>query len=325
MTDDEALALAMEAVAAWGGGPTPQLIKNRENAVFAVQLQAGRAALRLHRQGYQTEDAIRSELWWCEALANAGVAVPRPIRANDGELLVHLADGRIASGIGWVEGNALGEAGVPLAGSAADQADLHRKLGRLVAEVHTATDRLKLPPVFRRPRWDIDGLVGEAPFWGRFWEHPSLTGDEASVLRKARDFARNRLADYAASGGDQGLIHADVLRENVIINERSLTLIDFDDSGFGFRLFDLGTALSQNLYEPNLAGITQALIEGYDSIRPLDEPDRAMLPLFTMLRTLASVGWTMPRLAPGEPIIRRHIERAVMCAGWILSGRGLTP
>lgn len=314
MKDADALCLAQAALPAWGGRGTPRLIKNRENAVFAVDLPGGPAALRVHRQGYQTEDAIRSELWWCEALADAGVAVPRAIRAGDGDLLIRLGDARIVSCIAWVAGDPLGEAGQPLPGTAEDQADLHRRLGSLIATVHDATDRLRLPPVFSRPRWDIDGLTGAAPFWGRFWDHPGLTPDEAETLRHARDAVRGRLADYAASGGDQGLIHADVLRENVFVNDRSLSLIDFDDSGFGFRLYDLGTVLSQNLSEPNVAAITAALVEGYDRIRRLGPLDRDMVPVFTLARCLASVGWTAPRLAPDDPIVRRHIDRALRCA-----------
>jgi Ser/Thr protein kinase RdoA (MazF antagonist) len=323
MTDDEALQLAQEAAMAWGGCPAPRLIKNRENAVFDVALPSGRAALRLHRRGYQTEDAIRSELWWCAALADAGVAVAHPLAAADKDLLVHLTDGRIASVIQWVDGVALGEASVPLPHPAAEQATLHHALGALVARVHIATDRLHLPPSFSRPRWDIDGLVGDTPFWGRFWDHPGLTPDQAALFRDARAFVRDRLADHAASGGDQGLIHADVLRENVMVKDGAMTLIDFDDSGFGFRLFDLGTALSQNLYEPHLAAIHDALIAGYDSERPLGPEDIAMVPVFTLMRTLASVGWTIPRHAPDEPVVRRHIDRAAMLSARMLSGQGL--
>jgi Ser/Thr protein kinase RdoA (MazF antagonist) len=110
---------------------------------------------------------------------------------------------------------------------------------------------------------------------------------------------------------DTGLIHADVLRENVLVDGTTLSLIDFDDSGFGFRPHDLGTVLSQNLYEPGFPAIREALIAGYAETRAIDP---AMVDLFTLARTLASVGWTMPRLAPNDPIHRSHIARAVMCA-----------
>lgn len=324
MTPAEARGLAAEALAAWGGAGTPELLNLRENAVFAALLpEVGRAVLRIHRRGYQSEDAIRSELWWLGALADAGLPVPRPLTADDGATLVHLTDGRIASALSWVEGQPVGAAGVPLAGGAAAQMRLHAGIGRALAELHVATDRLRLPPAFRRPRWDAEGLLGEAPFWGRFWEHPAAAPAERATLTAFRRAAAARLADYAAGGADQGLIHADVLRENVLWQGHRAALIDFDDSGWGFRLYDLGTVLSQCLAEPHLPRIAAGLTGGYGTGRPLTEADAAMLPWFTALRCCASVGWTMPRLSADDPIHQSHLTRAVRAAGIVLDGGDL--
>lgn len=310
-------AESTEAASLWGGTLT-RLIRNRENAVYEMALPNGaRAALRLHRVGYQDEAAIKSELWWCSALAKAGLSVPAPLTAQSGNHLAHLSTGRLASVIEWVSGDPLGEAGVPLPGTAAYQATRHFALGRLIAQFHAATDALPLPTDFTRPRWDILGLVGETPFWGRFWEHPSLTKPEADRLQTARSYLRDRLEKYRAEGADFGPIHADVLRENVLVDGDTISLIDFDDSGHGFRLHDLGTVLSQNLYEPALPDIARALIAGYATLRPAN-PE--LVAVFTMARTLASVGWTMPRLAPDDPIHRRHINRALMWSTRVMAG-----
>ncbi len=303
------LALAQEAAAHWGG-KVVRLIRNRENAVFEILGPMGRAALRLHRQGYQDDAAIRSELWWCAALAVQGVAVPAALAALDGALLVRLSNGRNASVIAWVEGEALGEAGQQFPDPLSVVLQRHHALGRLLADFHEATDRLTLPADFTRPRWDIEGLVGEHPFWGRFWEHPVASPAQTATLHRARMFLRDRLTDHAKSG-DFGPIHADVLRENVLVNGRSLSLIDFDDSGFGFRLYDLGTVLSQNLYEPHYLEIRDALIEGYTQTKPAKAD---MVEVFTLARTCASVGWTAPRLPLEDPVHRSHIARAVMWA-----------
>lgn len=310
-------AEATEAASLWGGTLT-RLMGDRENAVYEMALPNGRrAALRLHRTGYQGDAAIKSELWWCAALANTGLSVPAPLPSNSGTAFAHLSTGRLATVIEWVAGEPLGEAGVPLPGSHEEQSARHYTLGRLIAQFHDATDALTLPADFSRPRWDIPGLVGETPFWGRFWEHPSLTPAEAGHLQKARVYLRDRLEKYHAEGGDFGPIHADVLRENVLVDGGVMSLIDFDDSGFGYRLHDLGTVLSQNLYEPALPDIARALIAGYATLRPAD-PE--LVAVFTMARTLASVGWTMPRLGPDDPIHRRHINRAVMWSTKVMAG-----
>jgi hypothetical protein len=68
----------------------------------------------------------------------------------------------------------------------------------------------------------------------------------------------------------------------------------------------------QTVYHPAHAAIRDALMAGYGTT------DREMVDSFTMARTLASVGWTMPRLAADDPIHQSHLARAVLCVGRVL-------
>jgi Ser/Thr protein kinase RdoA (MazF antagonist) len=300
------MTLSEIAAQAWGGRIV-RVLRDRENHVLEMTLPSGdRAALRLHRAGYQSPEAIRSELWWCAELARAGLPVPAALPALNGALLVELPDGRHASAIAWIEGEALGEAAKPFTRPLPQVLDLYHALGALLGRVHRTTDGLTLPEGFTRPRWDLDGLVGETPHWGRFWEHPIATPDQRATLLRARDALRERLT------GEIGLIHADVLRENVLVNDRSVSLIDFDDSGFGFRLHDLGTALLQTFAHPDQPQIRAALMAGYGT------KDDDMVRAFTLARALASVGWTMPRLQPDDPIHKSHLARAIDLAAEVL-------
>jgi Ser/Thr protein kinase RdoA (MazF antagonist) len=293
------------AASHWGGTLT-RLIKNRENAVFDMATPQGRAALRLHRIGYQSAAAIRSELWWVTALSDAGIPVPVPLPTMDGETMVTLPNGRICTAIAWVNGEPLGEAGVPFTTTREQQIDQHHALGELMARVHTATSALTLPPWFTRAAWDRDGLTGENPFWGRFWDHPLLAPDEANTLRTARDALRAFLDQLP--NPDIGPIHADVLRENVLVDGTRLSLIDFDDSGIGYRLYDLGTALSQNLEEPHYADMRDALLDGYGRATVTE------VEYFILARTMVSVGWAAPRIPLDDPVHRLRIERALRWA-----------
>ncbi len=300
------MTAAHAAAAAWGG-QVLRLLRDRENHVLEMRLPSGdRAALRLHRAGYQSDAAIRSELWWCAELSRAGLPVPAALAALNGELLVALPDGRHASAIAWIDGEALGEADKLFTRPLAQVLDLYHKLGALLKRVHSATDAMILPDGFTRPRWDLDGLVGDSPLWGRFWEHPVATPDQRATLIRARDALRERLT------GEIGLIHADVLRENVLVNDCSVSLIDFDDSGFGFRLHDLGTALVQTVQRRDHSQFRDALMAGYGT------KETEMVEAFVLARTLASVGWTMPRLTLDDPIHRSHIARATHCAQLLL-------
>ncbi len=300
------MTAAETAAKAWGAHVL-RTLRDRENHVFEMGLPSGdRAALRLHRAGYQSPAAIRSELWWCAELARSGLPVPAALPALDGALLVRLPDGRHASAIAWMAGEALGEAAKPFNRPLPQVLDAYHALGQLLARVHRTTDALTLPDGFTRPSWDLDGLVGDTPLWGRFWEHPAATSDQRATLVRARDALRERLA------GDSGLIHADVLRENVLVNDRSVSLIDFDDSGFGFRLHDLGTALVQTFQHPEQPQIRAALMAGYGT------GDQDMVKAFTLARALSSVGWTMPRLQPDDPVHKSHLARAISLAGQVL-------
>ncbi|AWD22202.1 phosphotransferase enzyme family protein [Fuscovulum blasticum] len=299
---------ASQAARHWGGIPT-RLIAARENIVCEMRLPSGaRAALRLHRPGYQPAAAIRSELWWCEALARRGVPVPAPLPTSGGEMLVMLPSGSMASAVGWLDGAPLGVARVPFDRPVPQLLDLHHSLGQLLRQVHDVTAGLIFPEHFTRPRWDCDGFVGESPFWGRFWDHPAASAGDRSVLLAARGFLASRLDGLKAVHP----IHADVLRENVLVNDRSVSLIDFDDAGWGFPLYDLGTALSQSLQEPAYAELRDALMQGYGTT------DRALVETMVLARCCASVGWMIPRLQPGDPVIDLHIRRAVVWARHVM-------
>ncbi len=297
----------------WGATGAPRLIKDRENTVYEIALPGGdRAALRLHRPGYQSTAAIRSELWWMARLAEAGVPVPRPVPTRDGALVAEV--GRAASVVSWIDGAQIGDGATPLEADADAVTARYRALGALIARMHDATDALTLPPDFERLSWNRPAYTGEDPLWGRFWENPALTPDEAALLRAARAEADAALARHEAEGADFGLIHADVLRENVLTHDGRLSLIDFDDSGFGFRAYDLATAEVQGLEDPMNAAASLALHEAYRAARRADAPPLGDVTLFVALRTFASCGWIVTRAAPDDPRLRFYADRAVRAA-----------
>lgn len=312
--------MATAALAQWGGSAAePRLVKDRENIVYDVTLRDGRrAALRLHRPGYQTKGAVEAELTWMQGLAGAGLAVPEPVRTvTDG--LTAVAGDRIVSVVTWLAGTPIGAAERPLDGGADAQETLMRRLGALIGRMHNLTDALGLPVTLDRPRWDAEGYLGEQPLWGPFWKNPAFTADERAMIGAARAKARGDLADLAGRGSDFGLIHADCLRENVLDDGRDLKLIDFDDAGWGFRSYDLATALFQSLEEPALPRLIGGLLQGYRAERAGSDAG-GYLQLFVMLRTFASAGWITTRAAADDVRQRFYADRAVRMAGHFLAG-----
>ncbi len=297
------------------GASQPRFINESENAVFEVRAGGEKAALRLHRPGYQNVATIRSELWWTQSLAREGVPVPLPIPATNGELTAQFADGQVASMVSWVNGAPLGWGEAEdLAGSHSQQADVFYRIGQTLAKMHTVTDTLTLPDWFTRHAWDVEGFVGETPFWGPFWENPSLSADEKSLLLRTRAVVHDRLQVFLENGADFGLIHADAIRGNVFVDKGNVTLIDFDDAGFGFRLYDLGVLLTKNDGLENEAELQAAAVAGYRDQRALSAEAEALLPMFILLRRMASTGWIVPRAEPDSEWVRTYAERAVRTA-----------
>lgn len=322
MNNDEAIAFANAALKHWDlPDCTPRLISNRENAVFeVVSADGGSAALRLHRPGYQTDEAIRSELIWSKGLDKAGMKLPRPIPAKNGDLIAKVNQaGRIASIVTWVEGVPLGDDGIADQWDEEMQLRIFSALGSELAQLHKLSDTLDLDDDFERERLDIDGLLGDNPNWGRFWENPTLTRPNRELLLDTRDRLRGIFEAYQRGGADFGLIHADALSENVLAVGETVTLIDFDDGGYGFRMYDLGVAMSQVWHRPRAGKLAAALAKGYD----LSAREARIIPLFTVTRTLASCGWAISRYAADDPAMAIYADGAVRAASCFMSGRPL--
>lgn len=318
-------ARACEALGSWElGAQTPQLLKYRENAVFRVTLRNGEpAALRLHRPGYRNVIALVSELSWMAALREAGLRVPAPVSTPDGRQIVALAANpefadQYADIVSWMTGSPLGQSGVLLVHSSERLVVIFRLLGEAMARLHTATDAWRPPANFRRPAWDGNGLLGRQPLWGRFWDCAGLSPNQAMQLSDLRLLLREKTD--ALRHLDYGLIHADLVRENVLIDGDHVELIDFDDAGYGWRMFDIATALFKNRDEPHYELIKAALIEGYRGVRSLPDSAIETLPLFMVLRSITYIGWIGQRI--DAPDAAERLQRYVADALALADGLG---
>jgi Ser/Thr protein kinase RdoA (MazF antagonist) len=68
-------------------------------------------------------------------------------------------------------------------------------------------------------------------------------------------------------------------------------VIDFDDSGFGWFMYDAATPVSFYEHEPQVPALIEAWKRGYRTVRPLPAADEAEIPTFVMYRRLLLVAW----------------------------------
>lgn len=303
--DDQAARLADLARAAcgsWdlGGEPDVTLLKFRENAVFRLDVAGERFALRVHRAGYHSPEALRSELCWMGELAKAGILTPAVVPTSSGHLFERVRvsgvpEERLVDVLSWVDGEPLGsvEGGVA---AGPDVAATFRETGRLMARLHNHAQGWERPADFERHSWDVAGLVGDEPLWGRFWELDALEADQRNLVLAARDQARADLTAFGDGTDRYGLIHGDFLPENLLVGaDGRVRLIDFDDAGFGWHLFDIATSLFVVAEEPEFDAILEAFVAGYRTERELPDEQLAALPLFFLLRGLTYLGWLHTR------------------------------
>jgi Ser/Thr protein kinase RdoA (MazF antagonist) len=171
-----------------------------------------------------------------------------------------------------------------------------RTLGDLHARCHLHASRWTPPPGFTRQCWDDTTLLaGVHPTVAPAWDNWALSAEQRRLILACRDALGRRLAQWGKGAERYGIIHSDLMPENLIISADGVRLIDFDDAGFGWYLYDLASALLP-YYGSDLHGaLLEAWREGYRSQRPLSETELGALPVFLLLRCFYALGWLHTR------------------------------
>jgi Ser/Thr protein kinase RdoA (MazF antagonist) len=265
------------------------LLTVSENATFALRDPDRRElVLRVHRVGYSSAEEIRSELAWMNALRRDGVIeTAAAIPGADGQYVQVLASrhgGPARFAVAFER----------LSGAEPDSRDATRwfeRLGELTALMHRHAQSWSLPEGFRRKRWDFDAMVGPQGFWGPWRAGIGLDQAGVVILETVLDVIRLRLERFGQGADVFGLVHADLRLANLLVDGAHLRIIDFDDCGFSWYLYDFATSVSFIEHEPIVPDLLQAWIQGYCRQRPLRAEARAEIPTFVVLRRILLTAW----------------------------------
>jgi Ser/Thr protein kinase RdoA (MazF antagonist) len=286
-------ALAAAAVRRFGLSSEARaaLCNVSENHTYRVDdPEAGRTyALRLHRPGYRTAAEIASELDWIDALREDGaVDTCVAVAAPDGERVVSVtadcAGERNAVLFEWLPGVTPDPEG-------AEVVEGFRTLGAVSARMHAHARAWRPPPGFARPHWDFEHTIGRAGHWGRWQDGLGMGPEECAQLERLEIAIAERLLAYGRGPERYGLVHADIRLANLLVEDGHVRVIDFDDCGFAWFMYDFATTVSFVEDHPRVPELREAWVEGYRSVAPLDPADEAELATFVMLRRLLLVAW----------------------------------
>lgn len=286
--------VARRALTEYGVAPDAELtlLNVSENATFAVDDPGTgqRTVLRVHRHGYHDAPAIESELAWLDALRNdTGIRTPRVLPTADGRRLLSLPEDRHRDPRHVVHFEFLPGAEPTPSGERLPQS--FELLGAITARMHDHALRWRRPAGFKRFSWDYDAAFGVEHRWGRWQDGMAVGAEEREVLGRLDGVLSRRLAGFGAGPHRFGLVHADLRLANLLEDGDQTYVIDFDDCGWGWFLYDFGTAVSFFEHDPRVPELTDAWVRGYRTVRTLPAEDEAELPTFVMMRRLLLVAW----------------------------------
>jgi len=272
-------------------GATAEMINLSENATYRVDASdGGKWALRVHREGYHSKTAIASELNWAGALRDSGAVItPTAIPGKDGEIIQSVAHPDLPNPrhvvlFEWESGAEPDE----------EQDDLRAPfevLGELTAHMHLQVRDWQRPDWFERLTWDFETSLGDKPHWGRWRDGMGLTPEITDLFAKTVALIGRRLEAFGKSPKRFDLIHCDMRLANLLIDGEVTKVIDFDDCGFSWLMYDCATTVSFFEHKPEVPDLLASWVRGYRKVIDLPDEDVHEIQTFVMLRRLLLVAW----------------------------------
>jgi homoserine kinase type II len=265
-------------------GEAVPLLGGEDNRIARIATDRGDVVVREYL--HSGIDQVRAELGLVDHLARDGFPTPAAFPRLTGEP-VAIVGGRPIAVFPFVSGE------VP----PAITADLARQCGTLLAWMHVSTagwtdDRI--PVIDRR------GILEQAA--------------AADVALAGADHWRAEVADFRKRNADDlalldeqpsGPIHHDLHRQNLLVADDTVTaVLDFDELNRGPLILDLARCfhyLAVETPDRRLPGdLTEAVIAGYESRRPLSISELELLPLAYDLAGIvdaaAFIMWAAPHV-----------------------------
>ena len=257
-----------------------EFIKHLENTTFKLSAEQGNFLVRVYCGLQNTVQDIESEAKIIEYLSSCNYyTYQKPIYNNSNNFVsIGEASGisKPVSILSWI--------GSPIVGNNVNDISLFEKLGKLIAHIHNELADWQIPVDFHRPTFDAGNLIGKNGAFGyanlayKYFDRETVSLFD-SVYQRLIDFEA-----VAVKANNFGIIHGDLHLNNVILHQNNLVPIDFDDSGYGYYIYDLAVILANYWGIPEYSEIRTNLVKGYRSIGQLSSEIENQLSLFIAAR-----------------------------------------
>lgn len=275
----------------WGVKGSLTLLRGNENKVYV--LEGTDCIFRFSNCARRSIKQIEAELSWLHFLDQKKCAVVKTIVSLYGQHVHQLSADWCITVFRKIEGRALKEVGD-------FTEEIFFNWGQSIAQLHAivqveakAGARLK----YERAEWDKDDSFVLAQ------RMIPVLGESHFVVQRFLRLVKT-LNEIPKSVNNYGLIHADLHHGNFLINkDNHLILFDFDDSVYGYFLYDLAVPLEaleisfrMGRMNRNLRQFQNVFVQGYASHYTLPGMDRLTLETFIQYRSALLYLWCSAKI-----------------------------
>ncbi|MHA2250221.1 MAG: phosphotransferase enzyme family protein [Candidatus Kariarchaeaceae archaeon] len=241
--------------------------------------------IRVTHSSHRSMDQIRAEINWITFLVQNKLPVVIPIRNRNGQYEKRIT---IDSGPAYFIVVAFEKiVGEILSSKKLEDWDLSfaEKWGKLVGKMHKLTKNYN--PNIKRIGWDEEPRMDPSKY---------LPKNDSQIIDKITSHIK-KIQSLPKDKRSYGLIHSDIHASNLILkSDRSLVLIDFDDSVFQWYVTDIANVLyylmwsktdnSGEYKEKYIKKFMRKFLGAYSTENSLDESWFAVIPDFLLLRDI---------------------------------------
>jgi Ser/Thr protein kinase RdoA (MazF antagonist) len=167
---------------------------------------------------------------------------------------------------------------------------MYRKLGEIAATIHSHSKSWAPPAFYKRIEWDWRATFAEG--WNNFYGahyrdiEGILNASDLEAIDACAFLMRKRVEAYGKSPDRYGMIHSDLRMANLLKDGEEIAVLDFDDCGRGWYMYDIASIVGFMEHRPDLQKIIDVIVEGYKTQAELPEEDEREIPTFIMMRRI---------------------------------------